>query len=79
MRQTLQPGRSDPFIFQPKFLLHFSKLGLQTRFFVNEKFIFVWTGLTAQKGTLRRWTTFTEKYPCIPKYSIYLSTEISES
>lgn len=54
MRQILEPGRSDPYMFQPKFLLHFSELGLQTRFFVNEKFIFVWTGLTAQKGTLRR-------------------------
>lgn len=40
-------------MFQPKFLLHFSELGLQTRFFANEKFIFAWTGLTGQKGTPR--------------------------
>ena len=53
MRQILEPDRSDPYMFQPKFLLHFSKLGLQTRFFVNEKFIFVWTELTGQKGTPR--------------------------
>ena len=53
MRQILEPDRSDPYMFQPNFLLHFSKLGLQTRFFVNEKFIFVWTELTGQKGTPR--------------------------
>ena len=53
MRQILEPDRSDPYMFQPKFFLHFSELGLQTRFFAKEKFIFVWTELTGQKGTPR--------------------------
>lgn len=51
MRQILEPDQSDPCMFQPNFLLHFSELGLQTRFFASEKFIFVWTELTGQKGT----------------------------
>ena len=80
MRQILEPDQSDPYMFEPNFLLHFSELGLQTRFFANEKFIFVWTELTGQKEhLLRRWTRLTEKYPCRPKYSIFLSTEIAKS
>ena len=42
--------RSVPFTFRPKFRLHHSEVGLETRMFVNGTARFVQTGPTRQRG-----------------------------
>ena len=45
-----QPDRSVPFTFRPKFRLHYSEIGLETRILVNGTARFVRTGPTGQRG-----------------------------
>ena len=47
---NFQPDRSVPFTFRPKFRLHHSKMGLETRIFLNGTARFGRTGPTGQKG-----------------------------
>ena len=47
---NFQPDRSVPFTFRPKFRLHYSEIGLETRILVNGTARFVRTGPTGQRG-----------------------------
>ena len=47
---NFQPDRSVPFTFQPKFRLHHSEMGLETRIFVNGTAHFDRTGPTSRGG-----------------------------
>ena len=47
---NFQPYRRVPFTFRPKFRIHHSEMGLETRIFVNGTARFCRTGPTGQRG-----------------------------